>query len=429
MNIKELYSLFLKHRSICTDTRNILKDSLFFALKGESFNANKFASDAIEKGCAYAIIDEQEYKLNDKHILVDNVLETLQELAAYHRKQLSIPFIGITGTNGKTTTKELINAVLSKKFKTHATKGNFNNHIGVPLTLLEISDDAEIAIIEMGANHPKEIAALCEIANPEYGIITNIGKAHLEGFGSFEGVINTKKELYDHIKENKGTIFINEDDNLLMDISQGIEKFTYGSGSGVNSKGKYLQASPYMVMELHSSKGILYVKSKLIGDYNFTNAMAAACIGRYFDIDDLDIKSAIESYIPSNNRSQLVKTENNVIIVDAYNANPTSMAASVGNFSEIKANKKMLILGDMLELGDVSEKEHNSIINILKEHSCEEAILVGEHFCNSTVEHNYKLFNKIDDLLNYLKDNPVKAYTILLKGSRGIKLEKCIELL
>lgn len=429
MDINKLYSLFLKHPIVCTDSRSIVKGSIFFALKGESFNGNKFANNAIEEGCAFAIIDEKKYKQSEKQILVYDVLETLQELASFHRKQLNIPFIGITGTNGKTTTKELINAVLSKKFKTHATRGNLNNHIGVPLTILEIPQDTEIAIIEMGANHPKEIAHLCKIANPDYGIITNIGRAHLEGFGSFEGVINTKKELYEHIKMSEGSIFINREDNLLMDISEGIKKYTYGNRIDADSKGKYLQASPFMVMELHSKRGILYVRTKLIGNYNYENAMAAACIGRYFKIDDLEIKEALESYIPSNNRSQLMKTDDNVIIVDAYNANPTSMTASVCNFAQIQAKNKALILGDMLELGNVSEEEHNKIINLLKETGYSSVFLVGTHFYNSSIEHNFNKFYNIEDLLVYLESSPIKEHTILLKGSRGIKLEKCIKLL
>jgi len=429
MDINKLYSLFLKHPIICTDTRNIVEGSIFFALKGESFNGNKFANDAIDKGCAWAIIDQIEYKKSDKHILVDDTLTTLQELAKHHRNQLNIPVIGITGTNGKTTTKELINKVLSKKFKTHATQGNLNNHIGVPLTILETPKDTEIAIIEMGANHPEEIAHLCKIANPDYGIITNIGRAHLEGFGSFEGIIKTKKELYDHIRKSNACLFVNYNDKLLMGISEGIKRYTYGNTLDANSKGRFLQASPFMVMELHSKKGILYVRTQLIGNYNFENAMAAACIGRYFDINDLEIKDAIESYTPSNNRSQLMKTDDNIIIVDAYNANPTSMTASVNNFSQLKAKNKSLILGDMLELGNVTKKEHDNIINLLIDNKHCNVYLVGDIFYNTTINHDYKKFKEVDELIVYLKENPIKGHTVLLKGSRGIKLEKCIKLL
>lgn len=429
MDICKLYSLFLKHPKICTDTRDIVKGSMFFALKGESFNGNKFAEDAINKGCAWAIIDEPKYKTSDKHILVNDTLETLQELATYHRNQLNIPVIGITGTNGKTTTKELIHKVLSKKYKTHATKGNLNNHIGVPLTLLDTPKDTEIAIIEMGANHSGEIAILAKIANPNYGIITNIGRAHLEGFGSFEGIKKTKKELYDHIYNSNGLLFINNDDELLMSISEDIKKYSYGTTIEADSKGKFLQASPFMVMELHSKKGILYVRSKLIGKYNFENAMAAACIGRYFNIDDLDIKEALESYVPSNNRSQLMKTDNNILIIDAYNANPTSMAASVNNFSEIKAKDKSLILGDMLELGEVSETEHEKIINLLIKNNCNNVYLVGDYFYNTAINHSFKKFKTVEELIGYLNQNSINGHTILLKGSRGIRLEQCIKLL
>jgi UDP-N-acetylmuramoyl-tripeptide--D-alanyl-D-alanine ligase len=427
MDIYKLYSLFLKHPKICTDTRNIVKDSIFFALKGESFNGNKFAEQAINEGCAYAVIDQKEYHKSEKYILVEDTLTTLQELAMYHRQQLNIPIIGITGTNGKTTTKELINIVLSKKYKTHATKGNLNNHIGVPLTILDTPKDTEIAIVEMGANHPGEIALLSKIANPNYGIITNIGRAHLEGFGSFEGILKTKKELYDHIKQSKGYLFINQEDELLINISKEIKRFTYGNNINADSKGKFLQASPFMVMELHSKKGILYVRSKLIGNYNFDNAMAAAAIGRYFKINDLEIKSAIESYIPSNNRSQLMKTDNNIVIVDAYNANPTSMTASINNFFHIKANKKSLILGDMLELGNVSKIEHENIIKLLNENNFNNVYLVGNIFYNTEIKHCFKKFKEVKELVDYLKNNPIKDNTVLIKGSRGIKLEKSIE--
>jgi UDP-N-acetylmuramoyl-tripeptide--D-alanyl-D-alanine ligase len=427
MDIYKLYSLFLKHPKICTDTRNIVKDSIFFALKGESFNGNKFAEQAINEGCAYAVIDQKEYHKSEKYILVEDTLTTLQELAMYHRQQLNIPIIGITGTNGKTTTKELINIVLSKKYKTHATKGNLNNHIGVPLTILDTPKDTEIAIVEMGANHPGEIALLSKIANPNYGIITNIGRAHLEGFGSFEGILKTKKELYDHIKQSKGYLFVNHEDELLINISKEIKRFTYGNNINADSKGKFLQASPFMVMELHSKKGILYVRSKLIGNYNFDNAMAAAAIGRYFKINDLEIKSAIESYIPSNNRSQLMKTDNNIVIVDAYNANPTSMTASINNFFHIKANKKSLILGDMLELGNVSKIEHENIIKLLNENNFNNVYLVGNIFYNTEIKHCFKKFKEVKELVDYLKNNPIKDNTVLIKGSRGIKLEKSIE--
>lgn len=428
MNIKDLYLIYLENPIICTDTRKIIKGALFFALQGESFNANSFASKAIDDGCSYAIIDQIEYKTSDKHILVKDVLTCLQELASYHREQINIPIIGITGTNGKTTTKELIRSVLSSKFKTYATEGNLNNHIGVPLSILSIRNEHEIAIIEMGANHPREIAELCNIAKPNYGIITNIGKAHLEGFGSFENLKNTKKELYDYI-ENKGEmLFVNKDNALLYDLSSNIKRYTYGS-EGADSNARYTQASPFLVMELISNKGILYVKTKLIGAYNYENVLAAATIGRFFNIDDIDIKQSLEAYNPSNNRSQLKKTDKNILILDAYNANPSSMSASIKNFKDIDAENKAMILGDMLELGEDSYKEHQAIINLLKEYLFENVYLVGEEFFKQQCPNNFMKFEKTSDLLSFLKENSLTKHTILIKGSRGIKLEACIELL
>lgn len=428
MQIKDIYSLFLQNPSICTDTRKINKGDIFFALKGESFNGNKFADKAIKEGCSFAIIDEEEYKTSEKHIIVKNVLTCLQELASYHRDQIKIPIIGITGTNGKTTTKELIRSVLQTKFNTYATEGNFNNHIGVPLSLLSINSKHEIAVIEMGANHQHEIAELANIAKPNFGIITNIGKAHLEGFGSFENLRNTKKELYDYIDANKGLLFVNSDNDLLSDMSSNIRKFTYGSNKA-DSKAKYTQAAPFLVMELISPKGLLYVKTKLIGGYNYENALAAASIGRYFKIDDLEIKKALETYTPSNNRSQLKKTKRNTLILDAYNANPTSMKASILNFKEIKDKNKAIILGDMLELGDESNKEHELIIKLFKDNNLGKIFLVGPIFFKQDCSSYVKKFEKTEELIKFLKDEPLDNHTILIKGSRGIKLEDCIDIL
>jgi len=428
MTIKDIHSLFLKNPLICTDTRKIKHGAIFFALKGEAFNGNKFASKAIDEGCSYAIIDEEEYKTSGKHILVNDVLTCLQELATYHRKELSIPIIGITGTNGKTTTKELIRCVLSEKYNTYATDGNFNNHIGVPLSLLSITKEHEIAIIEMGANHQHEIKTLCDIAQPNYGIITNIGKAHLEGFGSFENLKNTKKELYDYIKKNDGMLFVNNDNILLDNLSKDTKKYTYGSDNA-DSRARFTQASPFLVMELLSTKGTLYVRTKLIGGYNYENVHAAASIGRYFHIDDMDIKHAIEAYIPSNNRSQLKKTENNTLILDAYNANPTSMTVSIKNFKEITAVHKSLILGDMLELGNESDHEHKAIIQLLEENSFKNIYLVGKEFYKHDCPSYFNKYEETEDLIKYLKESPIVNNTILIKGSRGIKLEDCIELL
>jgi len=426
MNITELYELYIKNPYICTDTRSVIKDSIFFALKGDNFDANKFAETALNKGCSYAIIDKEEYNTSDKCILVKDTLKTLQELAKHHRKQLNIPVIGITGTNGKTTTKELIRCVLNRKFKTFATEGNYNNHIGVPISILSITKVHEIAIIEMGANHQREIANLCEIAQPTLGIITNIGKAHLEGFGSFENLINTKKELYDYINKNNGKIFVNKDNKLLFELSEKSDRYIYGTSSS-DSLGRFTQASPNMIMELVSKKGILYVKSHLIGAYNFENVLAAATIGRYYNIDDLEIKKAIEEYHPSNKRSQLQKTNSNTLILDLYNANPTSMKASIDNFKDIPFKEKTLILGDMLELGKESKREHQEIINLLEQHKFINVLLVGCEFKKLQNKTQYKIFENSSALIKYLKYNKPNNNMILIKGSRGIKLEQCVE--
>ncbi|MGB5988349.1 MAG: UDP-N-acetylmuramoyl-tripeptide--D-alanyl-D-alanine ligase [Marinifilaceae bacterium] len=428
MQIKDIYSIFLQYPSICTDSRKINKDDIFFAIKGESFNGNKFAEKAIKEGCSFAIIDEKKYKTSEKHILVKNVLTCLQELASFHRDQLKIPIIGITGTNGKTTTKELIRAVLEVKFNTYATEGNFNNHIGVPLSLLSINSDHEIAVIEMGANHQHEIAQLTNIVKPNFGIITNIGKAHLEGFGSFDNLKNTKKELYDYIEKYGELLFVNKDNAMLTDMSAKIKRFTYGSKEA-DSKAKYTQASPFLIIELVSPKGLLYIKTKLIGGYNYENVLAAASIGRYFKIDDIYIKKSLEEYIPSNNRSQLKKTERNTLILDSYNANPTSMTAAIINFREIKDKNKALILGDMLELGKESNKEHKLIIKLIEDNKFKKIFLVGSEFFKQECQSYVKKFEKTEDLIELLKKEPIDNHTVLIKGSRGIKLEDCIDIL
>ena len=367
MEIAHIYRLFKQYPIVVTDTRKIVSDSLFFALKGDNFNGNKFALSAIEKGCRFAIVDEKEFAIDDRFILVDDVLTCLQDLAREHRRELNIPILAITGTNGKTTTKELVHEVLKRKFNAVATVGNFNNHIGVPLTLLSMNQDTEFGIVEMGANHPEEIKFLCEIAEPNFGLITNVGKAHLEGFGSFAGVIKTKKELYDYLHQEKGKVFVNTDNPLLKSMLHEQEVITYGNNEEACSKAKFLQAEPYLVLELRSSKiGKLYIKTKLIGAYNFENALAAVTLGRFFGIEEIDIKNALEEYLPSNNRSQLKQTENNVLFLDAYNANPTSMKVAVENFANMSRKNKVLILGDMLELGEDAEKEHASLLELIQ---------------------------------------------------------------
>jgi len=431
IEISELHKLFLECKKVSTDSRNIELNSIFFSLKGQNFNGNQFAGQALSKGAKYAIVDDPNVVSNNSYILVSDVLDTLQKLANFHRNQFTIPVIAITGTNGKTTTKELINAVLSKKYKTISTKGNLNNHIGVPLTLLEINENTEIAIIEMGANHPNEIENLCTMANPNLGIITNIGKAHLEGFGSFDGVIKTKTELYRYLNTNKGTIFINSTDNILIDNINNIncEIIKYGTKKDNFCYGKILESELFLSFSFASNNiPEIKVNTNLIGQYNFFNALSAVAYGLYFNVDKLLIKEAIENYIPQNNRSQLLKTKYNTIILDAYNANPTSMSAAINNFFNIKAENKIIILGDMFELGDYAMNEHNKIISLLEDFNFDEVYLVGTNF--GSIKHNkYKTFEDIETLKNELLKNNIKNKTILIKGSRGMKMEQLTEVL
>ena len=373
MNIHNLHKIYLNHPNICTDSRKAKSNSIFFAIKGEKFNGNKFAKEALKKGCEYAIVDEEIDDRNERVILVEDCLQTLQKLASFHRKKLNIPIIGITGSNGKTTSKELIYSVLSTKYNTHATKGNLNNHIGVPLSILEICEKTEISIIEMGANHIKEISLLSNIAKPNYGIITNIGKAHLKGFGSIDGVIKAKGELYENIKLNNHQIFLNNDDNLLKKISQNINKITYGSYGDIS--GKLLESNLYAKVLYDKTE----INSKLIGDYQFHNIMLAISIGKHFNVSTKNIKKAIESYIPNNNRSEIIKTSKNTIILDAYNANPTSMREMIISFSRKKLKNKICILGDMFELGDYSYTSHKEIIKLANELNIK-TYYIGEEF-------------------------------------------------
>lgn len=427
--IATVYEAFCKGRQIITDSRKVKEGDIFIALKGENHNGNAFAATAIAQGAVLAIIDETDYATNERCLLVPDTLLFLQELARHHRRQLRIPILGITGTNGKTTTKELCYAVLSKKFKTVATQGNFNNHIGVPLTLLSMDTSTELGIVEMGANHPGEIKTLCDIAEPDYGIITNIGYAHLEGFGSYENIIRTKNELYEAIKARKGTLFVNGTDKLLMGLADNQTKITYGT-SDCFVNGEILQTIPYLVYALKTRKGHLYVKTKLIGGYNFDNAMAASAVGLYFDIDPLRIKEAIEDYSPSNMRSQLVKTKDNTIILDAYNANPSSMKVSISNFAEMTGDRKLVIIGQMRELGSMSPEAHEEVLDLLATKQLHHAFLVGENFepfVNKYTFINY--FPDTETLIEYLKKNKVTTSFILIKGSRGNKLERIVEYL
>ncbi len=427
MSIKEIYQLFIEHPVVSTDSRKIKKGCIFFALKGETFNGNKYAGNAIAEGAAYAIVDEMEYADNSRIIFVENVLKTLQELATFHRKKLALPILGITGTNGKTTTKELIAAVLAKKFRVSYTQGNLNNHIGVPLTLLGMNNETELGVVEMGANHPGEIAELCQIAQPNYGIITNIGQAHLEGFGSFEGVKKTKAELYNYIVKNNGTVFYNADNPILQELVISIKnKISYGQKEA-SFTGEPIQSPPFIHVKTNFNKGVLYLNSNLIGNFNFENILAAACIGNHFEVDPLKIQAAIKNYSPTNNRSQLIKKGKLKIIMDAYNANPTSMSASIKSFLGNLSGDNFLILGDMLELGKYSASEHMKIIEMIPEDLKQRTFLVGAEFVRAGRNSEIKTFAKVDELGVYLKRNPIKNGNILIKGSRGIQLEKILD--
>ena len=427
MEIAELYKCFMECGKVTTDSRNCPEGSMFIALKGETFNGNAFAAQALKQGCRYAVIDESEYA-GEGTILVDNCLQALQQLANYHRRQLKTPVIGITGTNGKTTTKELISTVLSRKFNTLYTEGNFNNHIGVPLTLLRLTKEHEMAVVEMGANHPGEIKTLVHIAEPDYGIITNVGKAHLQGFGSFEGVIRTKGELYDFLRAKGGaTIFIQNENPYLNGIAEGLTCVRYGQTAGLYVSGELISCSPFLSFRW-TAEGVSHeVNTHLIGSYNLDNMLAAAAIGRYFGVSDDDISSALASYLPHNNRSQLKETADNKLIVDAYNANPTSMMAALKNFRQVEAPHKMVILGDMKELGEASREEHQKVVDYLKECGFDRVVLVGPEFAAAT--HSYQTFQHVDEVLADIRMHKPQVYYILIKGSNSMKLSQLPECL
>ena len=428
-----LYSVFQKYPIICTDSRQASSDSIFFALRGENFDANTFAAKALENGCKFAVIDDEKYATDERYIVVENVLTALQDLARFHRQQMKAIVIGITGTNGKTTTKELVAAVLKEKYEVIYTQGNLNNHIGVPLTLLKIKAEHEFAIVEMGANHIGEIKTLAEIACPDYGIITNVGKAHLEGFGSFEGVMKTKAELYDFIlKKGKG-IFLNSDNENLMQMARNLvlttkerEVIFYSLIDTADVRGKIISCSPFLEMEITTNRKIS-VCSSLIGSYNAENILAAVAIGNYFGVETEKIKTGIENYKPTNNRSQFVETEYNKLVVDAYNANPSSMSFAVSNFAEINAENKTLILGDMLELGEQSLMEHQEIVELIEKLNFTNVFLIGKNF--GEAKNTFKCFENVDELEKHLLTNKITENYVLIKGSRGMKLEKIIKLL
>jgi UDP-N-acetylmuramoyl-tripeptide--D-alanyl-D-alanine ligase len=432
--MQELYSHFLKYPIAVTDTRAILPDSIFFALKGPNFNANEFAEKALESGSKFAVIDEAKYKKDDRFILVEDVLTTLQKLANHHRKQFSIPVLALTGTNGKTTTKELIHAVLSQKFNVLSTKGNLNNHIGVPLTLLNLKKEHDFAVIEMGANKRGDIKELCDIADPDYGMITNIGKAHLEGFGDIESVLQTKTEIYQHIRNKKGKIFINTDNLLLKEKGNDLSHESYGFNSG-NLRGRNIQVNPFLSLEIISfnrenvenSEEKIQIQTHLVGTYNAENILAACCIGNFFGVENQKIKSGLENYIPSNNRSQIIQKENCTILMDAYNANPSSMKAAIENFAAIHHPDKYFVLGDMFELGESSELEHQQVIELADEKNLK-GIFVGKAFFSLKNEKN-KFLTTTEEAKTLIQLELKKGRLYLIKGSRGMKLETLLEVI
>ena len=427
MSIIDLYDLFIHNPQITTDSRNCPKGSIFFALKGDKFDGNQYAGKALASGCVYAVIDNPDYYIGERTILVDNVLKTLQQLAHHHRKVLGLPIIGITGTNGKTTTKELLAAVLSTKFNLLYTEGNFNNHIGVPLTLLRLTHDHEMAVIEMGASHPGDIKELVDIVHPNYGIITNVGRAHLEGFGSFEGVIRTKGELYDYIRRSKGKIFIKKENKYLQSIAKGIEQITYGNGDDAFASGQVVSCDPFLVFNWKQQGKLHTVETHMIGSYNLDNVLAAVAVGRFFKIPAERISRAIAAYEPTNNRSQFKKTDNNELIIDAYNANPSSMKVALDNFITMPVQPKAIILGDMRELGPTSNELHAEVVEQIKKGQFDKVFLCGEHF--SKVGKEFSPFATTEAMTEELRRQPLEGYHILIKGSHSMGLEKLVDIL
>ena len=427
MNIASIHNLFLKCKSVSIDTRKIEPNSLFVAIKGERFDANTFAKEALRKGASFVIIDNEAYFIDQRTILVEDSLVALQELAKFHREYLKLPIIALTGSNGKTTTKELIAVVLSKKYKIKATAGNLNNHIGVPLTLLSFNSETEIGIVEMGANHKKEIEFLCELAKPDYGYITNFGKAHLEGFGGVAGVIEGKSEMYHYLFENDKLAFINLEDPIQVEKAKILKSFSFGinkENANVNITG--VKANPFV--EINYSNGT--IASHLIGLYNANNINAALAIGKYFEVEDNAIKEALESYIPENNRSQLLTKGTNQIVLDAYNANPSSMAVAIDNFIQLDNPNKIMILGDMFELGQESQQEHKVIITMLLNEKNVTSYFIGKEFYDNRIdENNFRFYESFEAFASHLKETKIENSTILIKGSRGMALERTLDFL
>ncbi len=427
MKLDSLHQLFLSVDSLSTDTRKITSNSMFFAIKGDNFDANTFAAEALAKGASYVVIDNSDYFIDQRTILVEDSLKTLQELSRFHRKYLNIPIVALTGSNGKTTTKELIQVVLSKKYNTKATSGNLNNHIGVPLTLLSFNTSTEIGIVEMGANHQKEIEFLCDIAQPDFGYITNFGKAHLEGFGGIEGVIKGKSEMYTFLKSNDKIAFINLNDAIQNEKSKGIESFTFGlNADQANVKIDGVVANPFVRVSYDN----LQIQSHLIGIYNANNINAAIAIGVYFGVENNDIKEALESYIPDNNRSQLLHVDTNQIILDAYNANPSSMAVAITNFEQLDFQNKIMILGDMFELGNESRAEHFKLVEEVQKGKKATCYFVGKAFYEHRFDSDQiSFFETFDSFSEFIKSITISNRTILIKGSRGMALERTLDLL
>ena len=425
MQIQDLYSIFLQHPSIQTDTRKLQAGDLFFALSGPNFNGNQFAKHALEAGAAFAVIDQKVDFEDDRLINTSDTLQTLQDLAKHHRQQFTIPFIAITGSNGKTTTKELVSEVLSTGFKTYTTKGNMNNHIGVPLTILSVKKDAEIAVIEMGANHQKEIEGYCQYTMPTHGIITNCGKAHLEGFGGVEGVKKGKGELFDYLRANNGAAFIMNDYDYLKEMSRGIlSVVTYGTFNA-DVMGLANKTAEFLVVEMTRGTTIKKIKTNLVGEYNLPNVLVAVAVGKYFNVSDEAIKNALENYSPSNSRSQLIEKGSNKIILDAYNANPTSMKAAIENFAKMDGADKVLLLGGMMELGDESIAEHEVIIQLIDQYPWKAVVLVGGDF--GKINHPYIYFNNSTEARDWLLLQHFQNTKLLAKGSRSMQMEKVLE--
>jgi UDP-N-acetylmuramoyl-tripeptide--D-alanyl-D-alanine ligase len=425
MNIHDLYKLYEQYPSVQTDTRNLKSGDIFFALKGGNFNGNDFAQQAIDAGAAYAVIDEAAFEIPDKTFLVDDVLTALQQLAKHHREQFTIPFIAITGSNGKTTTKELVHAVLSCSYKAYTTEGNLNNHIGIPLTILKIKKDAEIAVIEMGANHQKEIEGYCVYTQPTHGIITNCGKAHLEGFGDIEGVKKGKGELYDYLRKNNGVAFVMWDYEYLQDMSKGITSILKYGTANADVEGKVIKSEPFLEVEIIKGVDTGSIKTQLVGDYNLPNVLVAVATGKYFNVPADSIKEAIRNYSPSNSRSQLVEKGSNKIILDAYNANPSSMKLAIENFSRLQADNKVLMLGAMAELGKESLDEHKDIVDVIKQNQWKAVVLVGGDFLK--FQHPYHSFANSTEAKGWLQAQHLENTHMLIKGSRSMQMEKVLD--